>query len=289
MPGDASEDLASAAWESSIRCRDRNSVRFVALKFLPDELSRETIALQRFRSERAASALKHANICASRNRDRLFTQTPEATAASCPPSEGEETANTGGAMNTRPEATPEAADDRQRAGAREQETLEQAQERADNAERELSRLKQIAGADKRDRTENSVSELDGIQELRKDAMMAHLLDSLEGRKDIGHYGRLVFAMVGSRFLPEQEVIDWLAKDPDCPREKASAMLRQVEGRGYNPPRRERILQWQAEQDFPIVPDPGDPDCGNVYKSLKFTHQVYDHIENYQMEKAEASS
>ncbi len=67
------------------------------------------------------------------------------------------------------------------------------------------------------------------------------------------------------------------------------MLRQVEGRGYNPPRRERILQWQAEQDFPIVPDPADPDCGNVYKSLKFTHQVYDHIENYQMEKAEASS
>jgi len=26
----------------------------------------------------------------------------------------------------------------------------------------------------------------------------------------------------------------------------------------------------------------------VYKSLKFTHQVYDHTENYQMEKAEAN-
>jgi hypothetical protein len=41
--------------------------------------------------------------------------------------------------------------------------------------------------------------------------------------------------------------------------------------------------------FPIVPDPADPDCGNAYKSLKFTHQVYDQIENYQMEKAEANS
>jgi hypothetical protein len=201
-------------------------------------------------------------------------------------SEGEETANTGGVMNTSPEAAPDAA---KRVGARTQETLKQAQERADTAERELSQLKQIANVDKREGMEKAVSELDGIQELRKDAMMAHLLDSLQVGKDIGHYGRLVFAMVASRFLPEQEVIDWLAKDPDCPREKASGMLRQVEGRDYNPPRRERILQWQAEQGFPIVPDPTDPDCGNVYKSLKFTHQVYDHIENYQMEKAEASS
>jgi hypothetical protein len=191
----------------------------------------------------------------------------------------------GGAMNT----SPEAVNDRQGEGARGQETLKQAQERADTAERELSRLKHVAYADKQEAMENSVPELDGMQELRKDAMMAHLLDSLGAGKDIGHYGRLVFAMVASRFLPEQEVIGWLTQDPDCPREKASAMLRQVEGRDYNPPRRERILQWQAEQDFPIVPDPADPDCGNVYKSLKFTHQVYDHIENYQMEKAEANS
>lgn len=192
-------------------------------------------------------------------------------------------------MNTRPEAATEAVNDQQRAGAREQETLKQAQERADAAQRELSRLKHLANTDQREGAENPVPELDGIDELRKDAMMAHLLDSLDEGRDIGHYGRLVFAMVASRFLPEQEVIDWLAKDPDCPREKASMMLRQVEGRDYNPPRRERILQWQAEQDFPIVPDPADPDCGNVYKSLKFTHEVYDHIENYQTEKAEANS
>ena len=188
-------------------------------------------------------------------------------------------------MNTRFET----ANEPRQVGAHGQETLEEAQKRADSAERELSQLKAAAKVDDNQRTEDSGSDLNGIQELRKDTMMAHLLDSLAAGKDIGHYGRLVFAMVASRFLPEQEVIDWLAKDPDCPSEKASAMLRQVEGRDYNPPRRERILQWQAEQDFPIIPDPADPDCGNVYKSLTFADRVYDHIENYQMEKAKANS
>ena len=42
-------------------------------------------------------------------------------------------------------------------------------------------------------------------ELRKSEMMAHLLDALDRGKDIGHYGRLVFAMVGPGSFHLEEV------------------------------------------------------------------------------------
>jgi hypothetical protein len=44
---------------------------------------------------------------------------------------------------------------------------------------------------------------------------------------------------------------------------------QVKGRDYNPPKRDKILAWQAEQDFPIIPNSEDPDSGNVYQELRF--------------------
>ncbi len=125
----------------------------------------------------------------------------------------------------------------------------------------------------------------GVAALREDAMMSHLLDSLYAGKDVGHYGRLVFAMVARHFMNDDEVIAELTKDRDFSEEQAITMLRQVEGRDYNPPRRDRILQWQAEQEFPIIPNPDDPDSGNVYKSLRFPKELYEHIEGYQAEKA----
>ena len=116
-------------------------------------------------------------------------------------------------------------------------------------------------------------------------MMAHLLDALGRGEDIGHYGRLVFAMIARHFLTDDEVLAELTKDCDFSDEQARQMLVQVEGRDYSPPRRDRILEWQAEQEFAIIPNRHDPDCGNVYKTLRFPKETYDHIGHYQEEKA----
>lgn len=126
-------------------------------------------------------------------------------------------------------------------------------------------------------------------ELRKSEMMAHLLDALDQGKDIGHYGRLVFAMVGRHFMDEDELIGYLAKDKDVAEDDARSLVRQVISRDYNPPRRERILEWQSQQGFPIIPNPDDPDAGNVYRDLTFPEGIYEDISEYHEQKAEAAS
>ena len=119
-----------------------------------------------------------------------------------------------------------------------------------------------------------------VKELRKSTMMAHLLDALDTGEDIGHYGRLTFAMVAHHFLSEDELITWLQKDPDMSEAEAKALVLQVQGKDYNPPKRDRILEWQKQQDFPICPTPDDPDTCNVYRDLQFPEQVYEHISEY---------
>src|SRR5918911_3510759 len=124
-----------------------------------------------------------------------------------------------------------------------------------------------------------------VEALRTNDMMAHLLDALDAGKDIGHYGRLVFAMVARHFMDEEELLTYLQKNPGFTQEEARALAHQVQGRDYNPPRRERILEWQQAQDFPICPNPDDPDACNVYKDLEFPESVYQNITDYREEKA----
>ena len=206
------------------------------------------------------------------------------------------------------------------------EALQNAVERAERAEAELAKLKRQAGSAKAQPTPKQSDALAphaatgsahlaepgsmdkakqpavpapeghaagnpaerGVEALREDSMMAHLLDSLDAGTDIGHYGRLTFAMVARHFMTDEQVIAELTKDPDFSEEQAVQMLKQVEGRDYNPPRRDRILDWQVEQEFAIVPNAEDPDCGNVYKSLRFPKELYDHIGHYQEKKSDAA-
>ena len=81
---------------------------------------------------------------------------------------------------------------------------------------------------------------------------------------------------------------YLTLDKDFSHDQALVMLRQVEARDYNPPKRDRILEWQAQQDFLLLPHPDDPDCGNLYRNLKFPTEIYNHIEHYQEEKLHAA-
>ena len=123
-------------------------------------------------------------------------------------------------------------------------------------------------------------------DLRDSPMMAHLLDALEAGTDIGHYGRLTFAMVARHFLKEDELVRLLANQPGEDETSARALLLQVQGRDYNPPRRERILEWQSQQDFPICPTPEDPNSCNVYSELRFPEGIYDNINEFYQEQAE---
>jgi DNA primase large subunit len=126
-----------------------------------------------------------------------------------------------------------------------------------------------------------------VTELRKNGMMAHLIDALSQGKNIGHYGRLVFVMVARYFLPEDDLLKQLQMDADIDEEKARALIEQVASKSYSPPSREKVLEFQKHQQFPICPNPEDPDACNVYKDLKFPREVYESITEYHVEKIEA--
>ena len=125
------------------------------------------------------------------------------------------------------------------------------------------------------------------EDLRQSPMMSNMLDALDNGEDIGHYGRLVFAMIGRHFVSNDELVELLTKDHDADEQEIRAMVQQVEDKGYSPPRREKILEFQNQQDFQICPNPDDPDSCNVYNELQFPDGVYESIQEYQ-EKRQTS-
>ena len=128
-----------------------------------------------------------------------------------------------------------------------------------------------------------------VDDLRKSPMMVHLMEALERGEDVGHYGRLTFAMIAHKFVDRDELVGWLTKDKDCDEQKAKALVQQVEARDYNPPSRRRIMEWQAQQAFPICPTPDDPDTCNPYRELTMPEEVLEDIEEYREQQFEAEA
>ena len=91
-------------------------------------------------------------------------------------------------------------------------------------------------------------------------------DALNHKKDMGHYGRFVFTMVALRFLAEDEVVTTVAEDKDFSEEQARSLHAQIKSHDYNLPSRKKILQYQLEQEFPIILNLDDPGEG-IYKQL----------------------
>jgi len=125
-----------------------------------------------------------------------------------------------------------------------------------------------------------------IADLRSSNMMTHILDALEDGKDIGHYGRLVFTIIAQYFDDKEAIVSHLQKDKDFSEEDARALFEQVTNKGYSPPNRDTILEYQSEQDFDICPNSDDPDACNIYQELTFPDTVYEIISEYNKEKAD---
>jgi hypothetical protein len=116
-----------------------------------------------------------------------------------------------------------------------------------------------------------------------------LLDGLAEGVDIGEYGRLTFVMVARHFLSDEHMVSLLADQPSFGETEARALILQVKQRDYNPPKRERILEWQSKQAFQICPDPDDPAACNVYRELDLPDHIYQQINEFWEERANAGS
>ena len=137
-------------------------------------------------------------------------------------------------------------------------------------------------------TAKTSAKSDEYTALQQSPTMARLIRDLESGSDIGHYGQFVFITAARHFIDDDAITELIAKQPDMTEERANAMVLQISEKGYNPPKREKILDFQKEQDYPIIENPDDPDAGNLYRELHFPETVYEEINHYYEEKAEAA-
>src|SRR5690242_6624593 len=93
------------------------------------------------------------------------------------------------------------------------------------------------------------------ENLQDSPTMKRLLAALKKGTNIGHQGQFVFVSVARHFMDEDEIVRLLSKQPDMDEEKARAQYQHISERGYNPPRRERILEMQTHQEFQIIENP----------------------------------
>ena len=96
-------------------------------------------------------------------------------------------------------------------------------------------------------------------------------------------------MIARYFVDNEELAQLLTKDGSIDENEARGLVQQVEERGYNPPRREKILEWQEQQDFPICPNLDEPDDCNLYNELTFPDEVYEEIQEYREQRQAAES
>ena len=100
---------------------------------------------------------------------------------------------------------------------------------------------------------------------------------------------LTFAMVAHHFVDKEQLAALLQKSGGIDEGQAKALVQQVQEREYNPPRRERILEWQAQQDFPICPDADDPNACNVYQELDLPETVFAQIQEFREQQFDAEA
>jgi hypothetical protein len=89
-----------------------------------------------------------------------------------------------------------------------------------------------------------------VEDLRQSPMMGHMLDALENGEDIGHYGRLDFAMIGRHFLDNDELVGLLTQDYDVNEQEIKALVQQVQERATARPGGRRSWSTRASRTSP---------------------------------------